>query len=155
METDNTDNTDNLSTEEIKKICEEVNEDIKNIGEINDIEHGIPDTEQLNNLREMIDKLPRDKVIDLLNNLPKGRDNINPNGNAFATVKEKDLKQQALKQRLQQAKFNRMPKKSQQVMRQKYTEKIEKLKQTNSHNSHTGCCGENCGSNCENDSSTN
>lgn len=131
-----------LTSEEIKQICTEVNEDIKNIGEVTDIEHGIPEIEQLNNLKATIDKLPREKIIELLNNLPKGRDNINPNGNTFATVKEKDLKQQTLKNRLQQAKFSRMSKQSQQIARQKYTDKMEKLKQSNS--THTGCCGENC-----------
>jgi len=135
--------TDNLTTVEMQKINNEVNEEVSNIGDVDDINQAIPEMEQLNQLREMISKMPRDQAMALLSNLAKGDNAVNPNGNIFTGITENNIKQQTIRQKLQQAKFNRMSKGSQKNMQQKYTEKMEahKAKQE-SDQPHS--CGHDC-----------
>lgn len=140
----NTDNlTDNLTVEEMNKIHKEVNDDILNIGDVEDIGQEMPNMDQLNKLREMLDKMPQEQVMSLLSNFAKGQNTINPNNNKFSAISENNIKQQTLRQKLQQAKFNRMSKGSQKNMQQKYTEKMEKMKASH-ENDQSHSCGDNC-----------
>ena len=140
-------NTDNLTTEEINEINKEVNDDVSNIGDVDDINQEMPSMERLAQLREMLDKMPRDQAMELLSNLAKGNNSINPNNNMFTGISENNIKQQTLKQKLQQAKFNRMSKGSQKNMQQKYTEKMEKMEKMKAtqENETPHECGHDCG----------
>lgn len=123
--------------EEIMEMNKEVTNEINNIGDV-EIPQAFSDKEQLDNLRKIINQMPREKVMDLLSNLARGDNSINPNENTFATTTEKDIRQRSLKHKIQQKRFDRMPKKSQQVMYQKQADKKK-------NNDKQSCCdGENC-----------
>jgi len=63
---------------------------IPDILELNDIIHEIPNKENLDNIKQLIDNTPREQLTDVLNDLTKNFE-INPNNNVFVNVKRTNI----------------------------------------------------------------
>jgi|LakMenE01Jun11ns_1017448.scaffolds.fasta_scaffold9175424_2 hypothetical protein len=121
---DNTSN-DNLPPNVEETILEEVCNEINNIGNIDDINQQIPDKKTLDDLKKMIDSMPREQVTQLLSNLAKnGKNAINPNNNSFSAVDKKEMLQMKLKQKRNQYKMQRMTKNAKDAKYKQYSDKL-------------------------------
>lgn len=126
----NNDESGNLTEEEINEIKKEPS-DITD----KDIPQEIPSLDKLQNLKEILEKSPRDEVSQLLANLlpnNNGFNPINPNNNKYTMASKNDMLRVRLQQTLKRKKDARLPKKHKDDEYKKQIEsmraRIEKLK---------------------------
>jgi len=125
--------TFNQTVEEIEEIVQEIDQDIKDIGDVTDIQQPMPNPEQLEQLRKLLESLPREQSAKLLASLISGNNKMNPNNNSFSGVTEEEIRKHRFKQRLEQKKQARMTKGAQKVVQQKHITKMEKNKPKDDH----------------------
>lgn len=109
-------------------------EDIKDIeqepGDVTDIPIDYNERDKLDQLRELISKLPRDQAMNLIENLTKGHSNpVNPNNNMYSNTNKKEMLRTRLQQKLKQKQTERMTKTGKQAMQNKYEEKMKVYEQ--------------------------
>ena len=109
-------------------------EDIKDIeqepGDVTDIPIDHIEKEKLDQLRELISKLPRDQAMQLIENLAKGHANpVNPNNNMYSNTNKKDMLRSRLQQKLRQKQVGRMGKAGKQALQHKYEERMKAFEQ--------------------------
>jgi hypothetical protein len=125
METDSFEPT----IEDIQEISKEIEDEVKTIGDINDILLQKPDMEKLKELSKMLESLPREQAAQLLSNLINTRGNgVNPNNNDFSKISEKDIRDSKLKEKLRQKRYARMTKGAQSYVDEKHTKLHENKK---------------------------
>jgi len=99
--------------------------------DINDIAQTIPDKIKLDQLKKLIETLPKEQVKELLTNLAthEGPNLINPNQNIYSSSSKKEMIRHRLQNKIKQKQFGRQNKQSQTQIRNKFTSKMEALKQ--------------------------
>ena len=138
METQNfTFSNDEITKHEEEELEKEVHDEIKNLGDVNDIKQQIPEVEKLNELKKMIDGMSREEVAQILASLANDSQNaINPNKNSFSSVSQREMVQMKMRRKKEEFKYSRMTKGAKAVEKQKYEEKQEQKKQQDSTHSH-------------------
>ena len=135
------------TTHEITKETEEefekqIVEDIKNIGDVSDITQEIPDQEKLDELKKLIDTMPREQIVQLMESLASnGKNAINPNKNSFSSVSKREMLQIKMRQKKDQYKYSRMTKQAKETEKKKYEQHNESTQNVTDNN----CGHENCG----------
>lgn len=108
-----------LTPEDIKEIEQEP-------GDVTDIPIEQIDKDKLDQLRELVSKLPRDQAMQLIENLTKGHVNpVNPNNNMYSTTSKKEMLKYKLQQKIRQKQFERKSHAGQQIVRNRYEEKVK------------------------------
>ena len=113
METDfaNLDNSETITKELEEEFEKEIVEDVKNIGDVSDISQEVPSVEKLNELKKLLDTMPREQIKQLMDSLSSGgKTAINPNGNSFSSVSQREMLQIKMKQKRDQYNYSRMTK---------------------------------------------
>ena len=113
------------TVEELIEISEELNQDIKNIGDVSDIQQPLPNLEQFEQLKKLLDTLPREQSVNLLANLIGNNNKMNPNNNSFSGVSEDEIRRHKFRQRLEQKKHARLSKVGQKAAQQKHIKSLE------------------------------
>lgn len=99
-------------------------------GDVTDIPIDSIEKEKLDQLRELLSKLPRDQAMQLIENLAKGHTNpVNPNNNMYSTTNKKEMLRHKLQQKLRQKQVGRMNKAGKQGLQRKYEEKMKVTEQ--------------------------
>ncbi|QKF93735.1 putative V-type ATP synthase subunit A [Fadolivirus algeromassiliense] len=124
----NTNPSDSKLEEEIKNLTPD---DIKDIeqepGDVNDIVQEVPNKQQLDQLKQMIDSMPREKVMELLANLQQsnGFNPVNPNGNTYSSTNKQSMLKNRLKQKIRQKQMGRMPNSAKEHEKEKMMKKMQ------------------------------
>jgi len=88
----------------------------------------IHNEEKLNQLKEYIDKMPRDEVNKLMANL--ARNNMtNPNNNSFSTSSTNEMRRAKLKNIINQRKMQRNTNHAKEIQQKKYEDKLQQEKE--------------------------
>lgn len=128
-----------LSPEDLKEVAEEP-------GDINDIIQEIPNKEKLDQLKALLDGMPREKVTELLANLMQnnGVNPINPNDNTYTSSSKNDMLKYKLRQKINQQKANRMTHKAKELEKEKQDKIMQEKMKTNPSESHEHACQNGC-----------
>lgn len=118
------------TVEEIVEIGQTVDQEMKNIGDINDITQPLPNPDQLEQLKKLLDTLPREHTAQLFANLINGNNKMNPNNNSFSGISEDEIRKYKFRQGLKQKQQARMSKNGRQAAQAKYTKKMEEKQKT-------------------------
>lgn len=133
---DNRDNSDQLADEINQLTPDDIKEIEQEPGGINDIAQQIPDKEKLDQLRKMIDGMPREQMTQLLANLMQkdGVNAVNPNNNVYSSTSKNDMLKNRLKQKIKEKQIGRMSNTAKENEKEKYMKKMqdmqEKMKQS-------------------------
>jgi len=123
MNTSETQDDPQLTPEDIKDIEQEP-------GDVTDIPIDHVEKEKLDQLRDLISKLPRDQAMQLIENLAKGHTNpVNPNNNMYSNTNKKEMLRSRLQEKLRQKQVGRMSNTNKKALQHKYEEKMQAFKQ--------------------------
>ena len=117
-----------ITKDEEEELITQANDELQNIGDINDIVQPIPEIEKLNELKKLIDTLPREQVAQLMEVLAnENKNSINPNGTSYSSISPREMLQIKLKQKKDQFRHSRMTQGAKKIEQAK-NEKDARLK---------------------------
>ena len=119
-----------ITKEDIENADKEVREEMKEIGDIDTSNMpNMPDPERLEQLKKILDSMPREQVAQLLANLGRqnGQNILNPNNNSFSTASSQDVLRAKMKQKLNQKRSQRLTKQAKNTQQQRYVEKLQEM----------------------------
>jgi hypothetical protein len=95
-----------LTEDEMKELSQEP-------GEVTDIGMNIPPMNKLHELKQIIDKTPRDQVMEFFETLLHGANwnIINPNDNNFSSISEKEIIKYKVREKIKKKRIEEMIKK--------------------------------------------
>jgi hypothetical protein len=129
------DDTEIITNEIEEELEKQAKEDIKNIGDVNDILQPIPDLEKLSELKKMIDTMPREQIAELMASLSNNsKQIINPNENSYSSVSEREMLQIKMKQKKEQFRYARTSKKIKELEQAKQQQQQQEQHTQNDNN---------------------
>lgn len=122
-----------ITPEDISNMKQEAEKEIQEVGDI-DISNlpSIPDPEKLEQLKKMIDAMPREQVTQLLANLARRNEvasgNIlNPEDKSYSTASSQEILRAKMRNKLNQKRHARLTKSAKKTEQEKYMEKFQEL----------------------------
>ena len=88
-----------IPIEIMKEMNTQIEEEIKNIGDVTDITYPIPEFNKLHLLQKLIDNESQEKIIDVMSCLASANNCINPNNNIFSNINKKEIIEIKIKQK--------------------------------------------------------
>ena len=123
-----------VTSVDIANMKQEAEKEIQEVGDI-DMSNlpPIPDPEKMEQLKKMIDAMPRDQVTQLLANLARHNESssgniLNPEDKSYSTASSQEILRAKMRNKLNQKRHERMTKSAKKTEQEKYMEKMQELK---------------------------